>query len=170
MPDAGRSRAAAASGYAPLKSCNRNPATRRHLMFRTKVGFADWQTPEQHAITVRLARRDDDARRTHCNMLKFWRVCTKPICRRNHSCSGDMHACFRRHWALVPEDFKEWVRGAIMAKLKGAKNVDELARAAEARRADYFKRQEKLSGLFTPAQPAGGEDAVPPAGARIGPV
>ena len=38
---------------------------------------------------------------------------SKPPCRRNRTCSSDMHACFTRHWSLVPEERKEYLRGCI---------------------------------------------------------
>jgi hypothetical protein len=85
-------------------------------MAETKLPFADWQTPEQRESTARLWRKQDAARRFQCNLMQFWRMCTKPVCRRNRTCSSEPDICFERNWALVPEDEKEWVRGATTVK------------------------------------------------------
>jgi len=114
-------------------------------MFRTKPKFADWQTPEQRAATVRIARQHDERLRTYCNMMSFWSMCAKPVCRRSRTCSGNMHACFRLHWAEVTEDDKEWVRGALLARRAGVTGVEALARAADAHLADYLKWLESPS-------------------------
>jgi hypothetical protein len=116
-------------------------------MVETKPTFV--QTPEQRAFSERQAKQDDARMRSHCNLVGFWEICGRPACRRNRSCSGEPHQCFERHWAIVPEDEKEWMRGAIMAKFKGAATTEELGRSAEQWRADYFKRMEKFSA---PAQ------------------
>jgi len=89
-------------------------------MFQTKVTFSENQTPEQRKAHAANWRREDERRRTINNAFGFWRICSKPVCRRNRTCSHDMHACFERHWRPIPEDQKEWVRGAIVAKSGGA--------------------------------------------------
>jgi hypothetical protein len=71
-------------------------------MFQTKVKFADWQTPEQRKAHAAHWRRKDALVRKINNGLGFWRVCEKPLCRRNRNCLDNMHACFTRHWAMVP--------------------------------------------------------------------
>ena len=81
-------------------------------MFQTKVTFAPGQTPEQRKAHAAHWRREDARRRAINNVLGFWRVCGKPPCRRNRTCSGDMHACFTRHWPAVPEE-----REGISARL-----------------------------------------------------
>jgi hypothetical protein len=138
-------------------------------MFRTTPKFAHWQTPEQRAFTARQVEKRDAMRRAQCNMLKFWRMCTKPRCRRNHTCSEDMHACFERHWAMIAEEDKQWIRGAIRAAARGA-TKDEVARAADAARAAFL---ESLAARSVPvAAPASSPVAndtqtAPPADVRI---
>ncbi|MEA3028040.1 MAG: hypothetical protein QOF91_3325 [Alphaproteobacteria bacterium] len=101
-------------------------------MFQTKITFSEGQTPEQRKAHTAYWRRQDAQRRGFNNMLRFWRVCARPACRRNHTCSGDMHACFTRHWAMMAEDEKEWIRGAI--KAGAGATLEQRARAADAAR------------------------------------
>jgi hypothetical protein len=79
-----------------------------------------------------------------------------------------MHACFERHWRPIPEDQKEWIRGAIVAKHEGASD-EALLRAADARRAEYLQMQERLNaGAAVASSPtADGGDAAPAPTARI---
>lgn len=138
-------------------------------MFRTKVTFAENQTPEQRKAHAENWRREDDRRRTINNAFGFWRICVKPVCRRNRTCSHDMHACFERHWRPIPEDQKEWVRGAIMAKQEGASG-EALRGAADARRAEYLQLQERMNAGAEPTAPLQGADAgnsAPTPNARI---
>ena len=148
-------------------------------MFRTKVTFSENQTPEQRKAHAENWRRMDEQRRTINNAFQFWRICAKPVCRRNRTCSHDMHACFERHWRPIPEDQKEWVRGAIVAKHGGASG-GALLRAADERRAEYLQLQERMNagaepeisspsadGDAAPAQGADAGDAAPVANARI---
>ena len=58
-----------------------------------------------------------------------------------------MHACFTRHWALVPEDQKEYLRGCLKA-LKHTKSPDELHRAGVAAREAYLQHQARIDALF----------------------
>jgi hypothetical protein len=135
-------------------------------MFYTKPLLDDRQTPEQRAYTVRQQRRDDDRRRALCNILEFWRHCEKPLCRRNRTCSGDMHACFARRWELLDEDWKEWVRGALLAMQSGARG-EELCRAADARRAEYLACLERTKAAAASPQASAPATPSPPPGARI---
>jgi hypothetical protein len=138
-------------------------------MFRTKVTFAENQTPEQRKAHAESWRREDARRRIINNAFGFWRICSKPLCRRNRTCSQDMHACFERHWRPIPEDQKEWIRGAIVAKHEGASG-DAVLRAADARRVEYLELQERMNAGATPTAPLQGADdgkAAPPAQARI---
>ena len=150
MQNAGRKRAAAAIGRAP------HPTQSGDTMFRTKVTFTERQTPEQRRAHAAHWRRHDDTRRAQCNMLGFWRVCARPVCRRNRTCSHDMHACFERHWALIPEDDKEWIRGAILAARDGATG-DAAARAADSRRDRYLR---SLDARSTPVMLASSSAAT----------
>ena len=138
-------------------------------MFQTKVTFAEGQTPEQRKAHAASWRREDERRRTINNAFGFWRICSKPVCRRNRTCSHDMHACFERHWRPIPEDQKEWVRGAIVAKSGGATG-EAVLRAADARRAEYLQLQERQNAGAKPvASPPGadGGHAAPTPNARI---
>ena len=111
-------------------------------MFRTQVKFSKDQTPEQRAAHAQHWRRQDALKRAQCNWLQFWRMCRTPLCRRNHACCGDMHACFERHWWPMPEDEKEYVRGAIKAAAEGMP-ADGIVRAANAARGRYLDMIEK---------------------------
>ena len=72
------------------------------------------------------------------NHLKFWRMCRLPRCQRGKSCLGDdARACFTRHWAIVPEDFKMWIRFALKARGAGA-SVQEAMKAGNDARARYL--------------------------------
>jgi hypothetical protein len=72
------------------------------------------------------------------NTLKFWRMCLRPRCQRGKSCLGDdAQACFTRHWAIVPEEFKMWLRFVIKARAAGA-SVQEAMKAGNDARARYL--------------------------------
>lgn len=76
--------------------------------------------------------------RSLCGALKFWRRCETVRCRREHGCAGDPDACFERGFAALSEDWKEWLRGAVEARMSGA-SAGEIARAGNARRAAYLQ-------------------------------
>ena len=88
-------------------------------MFQTKVTFAESRRPSSARRTPPLAARGRAAAH-HQQRVRVLADLLKPLCRRNRTCSHDMHACFTRHWAPIPEDQKEWLRGAIVAKREGA--------------------------------------------------
>jgi hypothetical protein len=132
-------------------------------MFRTKVKFSASQTPEHRKAHADHWRREDARRHAINDGLGFWRACGKASCRRNRTCSGDMHACFEKRWAEVPEDQKEYLRGCIMASRGGDLPVDAIHRAGLAARDKFLndmKRQEPVSAQRPQAEPAG---ATPPA-------
>ena len=106
-------------------------------MFRTQVKFFKDQTPEQRAAHVRNWRRQDAVTRMRCNVLQFWRLCRTPVCRRNHACCGDMHACFERHWEQFPESGKAWFRAVAKARQDGhsTQQAMRMANAEAAREA-----------------------------------
>jgi hypothetical protein len=135
-------------------------------MFQTKVTFSEGQTPQQRKAHAAHWRREDARRRAINNGLGFWRVCAKRQCRRSQTCSHDMHACFERHWALVPEEDREYLRGGILAKRDGAAG-DEIIRAAEARRADYLKSLEANNAPAASPLRADDNQAAPPMEVRI---
>ena len=111
-------------------------------MFQTKVTFFEGQTPAQRKAHAAHWRRQDAQRRTINNALGFWRLCGKPLCRRNRTCSCDMHACFERHWAQMPEEAKEYLRGCIQAA-RNTRAVDEIDRAGMAARDKYLNQMER---------------------------
>lgn len=76
-------------------------------------------TPAQRAYAERERRVFDAYRRKMCTMLQFWRVCGDPQCRRQRACEKDMHACFARHWPMMPEETKVWLRAASVALDQG---------------------------------------------------
>jgi hypothetical protein len=126
----------------------------------------DHRTPEQRAAGERWARKHEADGRIRCNAMRFWRMCETPRCRRQRSCSGDPQACFERHWALFPDDLKEWIRGVIVAAHAGA-TPEQRARAGEARRMEYLKLQEaKGARVAEPITPPDA-DADQPAKTRI---
>jgi hypothetical protein len=135
-------------------------------MARTSPTFSNEMTPEQRAYSERQARKREADQRKRNDMLGFWRHCQTPRCRRDHGCSADPHACFSRHWAMIDEADKEWVRGAILAKLGGARSIDEIKRAADARREEYFNNIDKFAQLRRaagrkPLKPKDGPAAEP---------
>ena len=128
-------------------------------MVRGKQNLFDKPTPEQLALMERMARRRERSMRRQCDMLGFWKACAVSRCRRARGCSGDPEQCFADKWRHVPEDIKEWFRGAILAKMNGARTVKELEEAADARRATYLEFQEKYAGMRSSPQR---EPAAPP--------
>ena len=85
-------------------------------------------TNAQDAEYAELADPEVFARHKN-NRLKFWRMCLRPRCQRGKACLGDdARACFTRHWAIVPEDFKMWLRFAMKARAAGA-TVQEAMKA-----------------------------------------
>jgi hypothetical protein len=80
-----------------------------------------------------VERRQAELRRRYqCDLLQFWRRCRDTACRRRRSCIGDASACFDRGFASMSEADKEWLRGAIMATVKGARTKGELIRRIDA--------------------------------------
>ena len=108
-------------------------------MVRQRTTTINERTPEQRAAGERMMREEFSKRRLQCNFMGFWRICGTRRCRRHRACTGDSPACFRKHWALMPEDHKEWWRGGIVAKAGGATSAAEIGRAADARRMEYLR-------------------------------
>ena len=127
-------------------------------MFETKLTFAEGQTPEQRKAQADYWRRHDARRRGINDSLGFWRLCGKPQCRRNRTCSFDMHACFARHWAQVPEEDKEYLRGCITAACGGVRGLDALDRAGLAAREKYRDRMERSNAPPVTAAPEAAPD------------
>jgi hypothetical protein len=89
------------------------------------------QTPAQKRWGLEQQRRHDEFNRHKNNLFEFWRVCTKAPCRRAHACKGEAESCFRHHWAMMPQDFKDWFRGVVRARAEGL-SPEEANRAGEA--------------------------------------
>ncbi len=130
-------------------------------MFQTKVTFHESQTPEQRQAHAASWRREDARKRGINNLFGFWRVCGKGRCRRDRTCSHDMHACFERWWPRVPEEEKEFLRGCVIAARDGASAVGDLHRAGAAARENYLKRTKQASSP-EPQVSTRSEVAAPP--------
>ncbi|MGH9595020.1 MAG: hypothetical protein ACRD5L_18150 [Bryobacteraceae bacterium] len=115
-------------------------------MFATKVTRGKNQTREQFERQVAAQRRDDAYRRMFNDMIGFWPVCRKRLCRRNHGCSHDMHACFALHWPRVPEDKKEYLRGCVRAA-KTTRSPEAIHRGGLAAVEDYAKWQARMAAM-----------------------
>ncbi len=132
-------------------------------MFETKVTFAEGQTPEQRKAHVAYWRRKDAQRRGLNNALGFWRLCGTPRCRRNRTCSGDMHACFARLWPLVPDEQKEYLRGCARAvNGDGDLSMDAVDRAGRAAREEYLKRMAERARPPAAVVPVSPDVAIAP--------
>jgi hypothetical protein len=92
------------------------------------------------------------------DMLGLWQICGQPDCRRRHRCSHDARACLRRHWAIVPEEEKEYWRGAFKAG-KTTRSPEDMHRAGLAARDACLNGK---TGMKAPAA-ARAEATSPPA-------
>ena len=90
----------------------------------------------QIAVRNAVERRQAEQRlRYQCDLLQFWRRCRDTACRRKRACIGDAYACFDCGFASMSEADREWLRGAIMATVKGAGTAEtrgELIRRIDA--------------------------------------
>jgi hypothetical protein len=84
------------------------------------------------------------------NTLKFWRMCRLPRCQRGKSCLGEAQPCFTRHWEIVPEEFKMWLRFAMKARAAGA-TVEEAMKAGNDAKARYLALLANPDPRFTRA-------------------
>jgi hypothetical protein len=80
--------------------------------------------------------------RHKCTRLEFWRMCGRKPCKRHKACHGDAKACWDRHWAILPEEFKEYLRLAIKFRAAdmSAEEADRAATAEMARIAERLRR------------------------------
>ena len=130
--------------------------------------------PKASALQIALRgaverRREELCKRYQCDLMQFWRHCRDAPCRRKRACTGDPHACFDRGFAAMSGEDKEWLRGAIMATLKGAGTRAELVRRideeiAATRRAKPVDLQDMASwlrGALSAARQAAGLAAGP---------
>jgi hypothetical protein len=88
-------------------------------MWKREIKFHPDQTPAQRAYQIKSTRRDDARMQRRCDALKFWTICSTPLCRRRHRCSGDPQACFTTKWEVVPEEVKEWHRAVRTLHMRG---------------------------------------------------
>ena len=101
-------------------------------MRKRKSKLVQQPTPKQRKARERSVRLD--ARRLAiCNSLEFWERCHVGACRRNHSCRGDTHACFARHWRTVTGDMTVFVHAELDARQRGLPPVAAIRAALEAR-------------------------------------
>jgi hypothetical protein len=131
-------------------------------MRERKTKNAPWQTPEQRAAHDAMLRRKEARARLVCNKLKFWMMCPIAACRRRRTCTGDPEACFKQHWAVVPEDQKTWLRAGIKARMAGH-SPEEAARIADGEQARIRALMEKFDAPPSPAaaEPIAEPDAEP---------
>ena len=88
--------------------------------------------------------------------LRLWQSCERPACRRRHRCSHDAHACFQRHWSVMPQEEKEYWRAAFKAG-KTTRSAEDMHRAGLAARAACLNTQapiDKPSAAPAEIQPA----------------
>jgi hypothetical protein len=138
---------------------------------RTKTPRTRTPRTRSKASARQIALRDAvERRRYQCDLLQFWRHCRDTPCRRKQACIGDPSACFDRGFASMSGEDKEWLRGAIMATVKGASTKGELIRRIDqeitaARRAKPMNCQELAAQIISILGAAGqetGPAAVPP--------
>lgn len=92
-----------------------------------KPKSAAWWSDRRRAIArmrEALATRERAGlrKRYQCDLLQFWRHCRDAPCRRKHACIGDPDGCLAQGLAAMSGQDKEWLRGAIMATVKGARS------------------------------------------------
>ncbi|MBX9829794.1 MAG: hypothetical protein K2Z80_05445 [Xanthobacteraceae bacterium] len=137
-------------------------------MPRTRQKSVGWRSAVQRMQEALAAREHEELRKRYqCDLLQFWRGCRDAPCRRRRTCKGDPHRCLARGLAAMSEPDKEWLRGAIMATVRGPRTMQELVRwtneeIAAARRsrpmkpADALKLAARLKAQLLPiAEPAG---------------
>ena len=135
-------------------------------MARTKTkSSGGGPTAEQRKAQPAPSRQDENARRKFNDVAGFWRVCRQPLCRRRHACSRDSQACFTRHWRLVPEDEKEYLRACLRAA-NDTRSPDAIHRAGIAARDACLKRQDKIAAMSARPTPSA-NDGPPAPDARV---
>jgi hypothetical protein len=92
-----------------------------------------WWIERQRAVArMRDAQatreRDGLRKRYQSDLLQFWRRCADARCRRKRTCKGEPDGCLGRGLAAMSGPDREWLRGAIMATVKGARSLEELVR------------------------------------------
>jgi hypothetical protein len=134
--------------------------------YKPKQKPAAWWIERQRAVARKreaLAMREREGlrKRYQSDLLQFWRRCPDTRCRRKRTCKGVPDGCLGRGLAAMSAPDREWLRGAIVATVKGARSMEELVRGtneeiAAARSAKPMDVQElaaRLGQLL--ADPAG---------------
>jgi hypothetical protein len=103
------------------------------MMPRTKQKSAAWWIERRRAVArtqeaLRMRERAGQRLRYQSDLLQFWRCCPDARCRRKRTCKGDPDGCLGRGLAAMSAQDREWLRGAIMATVKGAGSLEELVR------------------------------------------
>jgi hypothetical protein len=137
------------------------------MMPRPKQKSAAWWIERRRAVArtqeaLAMREREGLRKRYQSDLLQFWRRCPDAPCRRKRTCKGDPDGCLARGLAAMSGQDREWLRGAIMATVKGARTMEELVLGtgeaiAAARRAKPMDIQELATWLKTQllAEPAG---------------
>lgn len=92
------------------------------------------------------------ALRQLCTQLRFRLACGRKPCRRAKRCTGDVQACFARHWPLVPEEMKVALRASILAAQ--AKLPAHRIRAEAASAVQRFTQSQEPQKAPSPPVPA----------------
>jgi hypothetical protein len=114
---------------------------------------------QTRAKPVSLDRNEqDEARRSLCTSLGFWKFCGNRKCRRAKGCVGEAAACFARLWPLVPAETKALVRVFIRSSAAG-RAPHEIAADLECERLRHEPAAPPVAETATPQ--AAVKDAAP---------
>jgi hypothetical protein len=141
------------------------------MMPRTKQKSAAWWIERRRAVArtqdaLRMREREGQRLRYQSDLLQFWRRCADARCRRKRTCKGDPDGCLGRGLAAMSGQDREWLRGAIVATVKGAGTMEELVRGtgeaiAAARCAKPMDIQELAAWLAQLLAEPAGASALP---------
>jgi hypothetical protein len=115
------------------RAARQQEAVMPRAKYKPKQKPAAWWIERQRAV-VRMrdaqATRELEGQRLRyqSDLLQFWCRCADARCRRNRTCKGDPDGCLGRGLAAMSARDREWLRGAIMATVKGAGSLEELVR------------------------------------------
>lgn len=57
--------------------------------------------------------------RLWANVLRIWRLCGNASCLRARACRGNVRACCRRNYPLLPEGVRDWFAALLEAGHEG---------------------------------------------------
>jgi hypothetical protein len=71
-------------------------------------------------LAPREYQKRHDAARTatrllYCEVLEFWRSCSRQPCRRAARCTGEPGACLSARWRDVPKTLHHWAHEQVLA-------------------------------------------------------